>query len=205
MGVAGAAVSSAERAPRIWPSCAPTWGAERVTLAWPHRHRASHAVRTPRTHGVGHTIAIVSALEACPSRTQACKHASLVVAQISCTSPSASAHTCAPSSTSTSHVDHRAYAERLAPLLAYRMATRHLCECNRTELLRCFDFCEAVHPTGRSTSWCCRWRLHPEAVRLPPGAVRLLPGVGRLSCRAAPGVQHVHRFDTVLLTPRVGA
>ena len=34
----------------------PHMGAERVTLARPHRHRASHAVRTH-----GHTIAIVSA------------------------------------------------------------------------------------------------------------------------------------------------
>ena len=87
----------------------------------------------------------------------------------------------------------------------YRMATRHLCECKRTETLRCFDFCGAVHPTGRSTSWCCRWRLPPEAVRLPPGAVRLLPGVGRLSCRAASRAQHVHCFDTVLLASHVGA
>ena len=50
----------------------PHMGPERVTLARPHRlHRASHAVRTLRTHG--HTIAIVSAHRFAYPGAQTCK------------------------------------------------------------------------------------------------------------------------------------
>ena len=46
MGVAGAAVSSAERAPRIWPSCAPTWRGGRTCYPRPAAQAPCKPCRT---------------------------------------------------------------------------------------------------------------------------------------------------------------
>ena len=78
MGVAGAAVSSAERAPRIWPSCAPTWGQN--VLPSPGRIGTVQAIGLPSS-----TVTVVPARTAPPTnrRLRFARSQRQVVAELS--------------------------------------------------------------------------------------------------------------------------